>query len=501
MAGKDETRSTAYKNMVMGAAWSFAMRWGLKLIGLVSTLILARLLTPYDFGIVALAGIVFAFLESFMTMGIASLLIRESKITSEFRDTAWTLQMLQGIFLAVILYFLAGPASLYFDEPAIVNVIYMYCISAVVGGTESLGAILNRRDLKFSRDFSFHIYKRLIRFAVVVTLAIVIRNFWALVIGQLVATVLNVMLSYLFHEYRPGLCLKYWRKYLRFARSIIPLNIAKILGNKIDLLIVGESFGTATVGFYNVASQLGALFTREVILPISRGLLPNLAKVKSSPELLKEVYGHLINMVCLIALPMGLGLCSVSGDLVPVLLGEQWTEAIPLLGWLSLSGAFASILFTLGGQVQIVTGHEHVSAILAWVKVFTLAVSVNIFSSFWGVEGAAIGVFVSTVVLIPVYALQLNRPVGISIIEFCSLSWRPLFASTVMFVLLEQHDVWLAGFSHLSSLIIKVGSGFFIYCAALGLLWLLAGRPQSVEVILIGKLYHVVLGATHKRES
>jgi lipopolysaccharide exporter len=486
---KNDQRKSAYNNIIRGAAWSFAMRWGVRLIGLVNTLILARLLTPQDFGIVALAGVVNAFLWSFMELGIVSLLIREEKIDRKFCDTAWTLQVLQGVFLAILLFIVSKPASLYFDEPLLVAVIHMYSIAALVHGTSSIGLILFRRELEFSKDFSFKIYARLIRFTIVVTLAILIRNYWALVIGALIASVLDVILSYVMHNYRPRLCLEHSRKFLRFGLSIIPLQIAKTLNNRIDILITGRMFNTKTIGLYNVANELGMLFTQEVILPLGRGLLPNLARIKNSPELLREVYANLFAVIALISLPAGVGVSLIAQDLVPVLLGPQWTEAVPLLMWLSLSGALGSILVSMGGQVQIVTGHEHIAAILSWVRLLTLVISIIVFSNLWGIEGVAIGVFVSTLVLQPIYALQLKRSVGIPVSELIALAWRPLIASIIMFVTLKYYSPALDNMTHLPRLLVNVGIGFTLYSTSLTILWFISGRPESIELMLIRKCF------------
>jgi lipopolysaccharide exporter len=485
-------RKSAYSNIVRGAAWSFAMRWGIKLIGLVNTLILARLLTPQDFGIVALAGVLLAFLGSFMELGIASLLIREKEIDRTFCDTAWTLQVLQGLFLAILLFIASKPASLYFDEPLLVTVIHMYCIAALVGGTTNIGMVLFRRDLEFSKDFSYRIYTRLLRFTVVVTLAILIRNYWALVIGVLVGSVFDVILSYFMHKYRPRLCFKHSRKFLRFGLSIIPMQIAKTLNNRIDILIIGGMFSTKTLGLYNVANELGMLFTQEVILPLGRGLLPNLARIRHSPELMKEVYTNLIALIVLISLPAGVGVSFVAQDLVPVILGQQWTEAVPLLMWLSLSGALAAILLSMGGQVQIVTGHEHIAAILSWVRFFTLLISVIVFANLWGIEGVAIGVFVSTLVLLPIYALQLKRPVGISVRDLIVVAWRPLIASIIMFATLEYFSPILKDMAHFSRLIVNVGIGVILYTTSLAILWFISGRPESIEFMLIRKCFSLI---------
>jgi lipopolysaccharide exporter len=246
--------------------------------------------------------------------------------------------------------------------------------------------------------------------------------------------------------------------------------------------------GTSTLGLYSVAADLAVLFTKELVLPLGRGMLPSLAKVKTQPELLKEVYGNTIALTALILLPAGFGLSSLAENLIPVILGSQWIDAIPLLVWLSLYGAMAGILHTLGGQVQVVTGHEHIAAMLSWIRVLLLLVFVTLFSNLWGVQGAAAGALLSTLVALPIVASQLKKSVGIGFRDLGLISWRPLVASILMFFSLRHLDIQSVVQNDYSALAFKCLTGLFIYSVSVFVLWSLSGRPDGIERILYDRI-------------
>ena len=168
-----------YGHMLRGSIWMLAMRWGIRGIGLISTVILARLLTPEDFGIVAMAMIVVGFIELFGAMGVDLALIRNPTATRAHYDSAWTLEIFQGAALAMAVILVAPFASAYFDEPRLSPVMQVLALRALVGGFENVGVVAFRKDFDFAKDFQFGVYKKLLSFALTVIFAFVLRNYWA----------------------------------------------------------------------------------------------------------------------------------------------------------------------------------------------------------------------------------------------------------------------------------------------------------------------------------
>jgi len=120
----ESSDAAVYRRIFSSSVWVFLMRWGIRSIGLVNTIILARLLTPEDFGIVAMSALLVGFLSGFMEFGAESLLIREPEATREHCNTAWTIRICQGTAMALLLSAMATPAAAFFNEPRLAAVIH-----------------------------------------------------------------------------------------------------------------------------------------------------------------------------------------------------------------------------------------------------------------------------------------------------------------------------------------------------------------------------------------
>ena len=166
---KQKSGGSIYQQMARGSAWAVGMRWCLRGIGLVSTIILARILSPADFGIVAMNAIVVGFLDLLSETGVAAFLIRESRVTHELCNTGWTMQLLQNAFIAIGLVLVGPLGAWYFHEPRLVGFMQVTALASLIGGGMNIGMVLVRKELDFARDFRFSVYSRL--FTLVATIA------------------------------------------------------------------------------------------------------------------------------------------------------------------------------------------------------------------------------------------------------------------------------------------------------------------------------------------
>src|SRR5687767_3729415 len=195
------------RGVYRSAATAVAISWSLRLIGLVSVVALARLLSPADFGIVALAMSVIALVDIFSALGLRQALLRIAEPDRAHYDTAWTIQLLVLTFLAVVLIAEGPLAARFYGEPALGTVIAVLACCFVIDGLANIGVVDFDRHLDFGRDLRMRVSVRLTAFAVTISAALLLRNYWALVIGMVSLSVLNAAASYLFHPFRPRLSL------------------------------------------------------------------------------------------------------------------------------------------------------------------------------------------------------------------------------------------------------------------------------------------------------
>lgn len=466
-------------SLVRGSIWMIALRWSVRGIGLVSTVILARLLTPTDFGIVAMGSLVAGLLAVFTELGTWQLLIRKKGPLRSHYDTAWTIGLIQSIFLAAILFVFAPFAALYFDEPRVTEVIRWLSLSSVISGFKNIGVINFRKELDFNKDFRFELLLKISAFVATVSLAFYLKTYWALVFGVISGRVAEVIWSYIMHPYRPRLSLAEWREFVSFSLWVAPAGIANFFNQKSDVFIVGYVANTAQMGVYNVASELSRMATSGIVVPMWRALFPNYATLADKPERLAEAFLNTVRTTSVICISCGVGVAVVAEDLVFLILGDQWASAVPLVRWLAIFGLLASLSFVLSSHIFIVTGKERYMFMLNWLRLLIFAPSVAIAGYTGGVEAVAIATVVSTAsfLFIAMFCVQVAVPIRPH--EIMLTMVRPLISSAVMVLVIAQIDFSTG--EHAADLLANVILGAAVFSVTLLALWFVSGRPAGPE--------------------
>lgn len=475
------------REVARGVSWSILMRWAIRFIGLMSTIILARLLSPEDFGITAMGTLVIGLLFAFTEFGAAMLLIRTKEIDRDHCDTAWTISLLQNLLIGTMIFMLAPAIAAYFKEPRVVEVMYVLAFSTIIGGFASIGPTLIRRELKFDLDFRFNIYKKVLVFVATVGLAIFLGSYWALVFGYLIGTIAGVMLSYTVHPYRPTLSLARGPEYLQFAFSIIPMRLASQLHEMAPKFIIGSIGNANIMGAFTVSSGLATLFTHEIVSPMGRGLFPNYARLADDKDRLTALYKNILGMVLLLVIPAGIGISAIASDLVTILLGSQWDMAVVLIEYLAIGGVLYAITFIMYNQILVATGRERQAAILAWIRLLVTVPVLWLGLSIEGSVGLAKATIIAPLIYLPLIYFETRQAVNLSISIVAGVLWRPVLAALAMYLLikiLHQENIdWV-----ILRLACDVLLGACIYIAIVLGLWFLSGKPQGAEHICINLL-------------
>jgi len=456
-----------------------ARRWALRGIGLVSTIILARLLAPADFGIIAMAMIVVGLLELLAEGGIDLALIRNPHATRAHFDTAWTFRIIQGVILALVLVAVAPLAAEYFNESRVAPVMRVLALRALIMGFENVGIVHFLKGLDFAKDFRFAVYRRLIATLVTLAFAVALRSYWALVIGMVVAPIASVFLSYVMHSYRPRLSLARVHEIWSFSVWIIVRNIGAFIQQKLDTFAVATFAATRMVGGYYIANDLAMQVAQNISMPLGRALLPGYAKASENRDYLGMLYLNSVGVVATLTVPFGLGMAMVSNDLVTVLLGEKWRVAIPLLEVMGIFAIFIS-LSDLIGTPLVALGRVRMLAILQWFQVILLAPLLLLVGYYGTTLDIALARTAFAFVFLIIMLVVAGRVLGLAPRAFIRVLWRPFVAGAVMagpVLALNGADLGLPVFR----LIVEVGVGGIVYIATSFLLWHLAGRPAGPE--------------------
>jgi lipopolysaccharide exporter len=478
-----------------GAAWMMGFKLLDKSIGLISTLVLARVLTPSDFGLVAMATAVVALLGLMGAFGFDSALIQRQNTESKHYDTAWTFNVIFGVCIAILLLLLAVPAAAFYREPRLELMLPALAAGALIGGFENVGTVAFRRELNFSMEFKFLLAKRLAAFTVTVSLALVYRSFWALIAGTVTGTLMAVFISYRLHPYRPRLTLAARADLLHFSKWIFISNLLNFFHSRSTDFILGRTVGSHGLGIYNIAAEIAVMPSTELIAPLNRAVYPAYSRLATVPDKLHERFLDVFGIISLIAFPVAVGLYCLSGLIVSLLLGPQWVEAVPIMQIIGLAGLFAALQSNMYLVIVAIGQPKTNTVVSAWILIVSLPI-VIIASQHYGAVGAAYAHLVAATISLITIIFVFPRVTGIPQSSLFAAMWRPTLAAGAMALVLIKsaaalHD-HLPDAGNMVHLAVLVSTGVLSYACAAVVLWMLAGRPLGAEQMLLKQIARLV---------
>ena len=482
-----------------GAAWVFSFKILERLIGFVSTLILARLLVPADFGIVAMATSVIAILEIFTTFNFETAIIQRPVATRADYDTAWTLNMLLGLGTAVAMLAIAYPVSVFYREPALVPVIMALALVPLLQNFYNIGITEYRKKLEFQPDFVFQVSKKASAFAITVPLAFAFRSYWALVAGIVGSQLVGTFVSYRLHEFRPRPSLASTRSLLSFSVWTLIASAMSTLRLRLSHLVLGRVGGATSLGTFTMASDIATLPTTELVMPINRAVFPAYAQIAGDRDALARAYLAVLGVVALFVTPAAAGLIAVAPVAVPVLLGPAWMGVTPLVAPLALFG-LSMALQTNSGSVYLALGRPGLYAAIGGLMLLVMAVLIVPLTRARGSEGAALSCLVVGMVSFFVMVWTMNRLLKLRLSEFVACLWRPALVTVIMYAAVHGYVTHstAAGGSAGWTLAIAVVLGAVVYASLGYIAWRAAGRPAGAEAFLASRLV-AALGAARAR--
>jgi O-antigen/teichoic acid export membrane protein len=471
------------RQLIHGSAWMIAMRFSIRGLGLISTIVLARLLTPSDFGVVAMAMIFIGFIEVFNETGQQLALIAHHKPERAHYDSAWTVTVLIAFCLTAVVLLSAPYATLYFHDARIVPVIELLSLRIFFGGFLNIGVIDFRRDLDFAREFKFGVYRKLVTFMTTLTLAVLWRDYWALAVGTVVGSLMELSLSYLMHSYRPRFCIAKVGEIWSYSFWILLQSIGRYFEARLDQVVAAGVVPAGAMGHYTISAELGSLPMTELVEPVSRALFPNYARIASNPALLRNVYLKVFSAAAVVCISTSVGLILVAKDFVAVVLGPQWTSSAYLLCWFAAAGAITGISNTVFAVFNAVGG-TRLSATQTWLRVGAY-VPVTAWAAYTGtLANFVIARFAVSVILAPTFFLQLRRIIPVTWGQLAGSLWRPLTASVAMWAWLTFVDfpTLVGNVSLRLGMEVITGAAVFL-CTQLAV-WKLAGAPAGIEAVV-----------------
>ena len=388
-------------------------------LGIISSIILARLLLPSDFGLLAIATAMVSMMQGLTTTGFGSALIQKQEKPEEFLNTAWTFELVKYSILFSILFFLAPFFALFFKEPAAIAVLRVISFSLILQGLMNIGIIYFRKRLDFKKQLIFNIVPQIIYIILVIPLAFILRNVWALVWASVMGGLAGCVISYIMHPYRPHLDfnINKAKELFNFGKWILGQSIIVIITHQGITMFVGKFLGIPVLGFYNRAEAFSTGIFQQLTQIIWQVGYPAYSQLQKITVRLKRAYLLTLKLLTFFGLPMAGGLLIISWDFTHLFLTDKWIIIVPVIQVLCLSAMIGFITTPAGIMFQAV-GRPSIGTKIATAGVVILAITIYPLYLKWGITGTAISFLLSTLITLPVHCYMAIKIVKCSVVEF-----------------------------------------------------------------------------------
>lgn len=469
--------------LLKGVTWLAMARLMLNALNSAAIFVLARLLVPADFGLVAIATSIMTVATAITDLSLGSALVQRKDVSDADFHSVFTIGAARSALIFMGIAIAAIPLASIYNEPRLVPVLFVTAAVSALPGLASPRMALLQRDLVFWQEFAVQTTRSLLVFTVSVGCALVFRSYWALVAGNLAGAVGTLILSYVIAPYRPSFTLSKARELFGFSVWLSLGNAVNALNWRMDQLALGYLVGKAPLGLYTVADNISALPVRETTVPITKALFPAFARIAHDRERLRQAYRRSQATMCAVGLPAGFGFAAIAAPAVELLLGQRWSGMVPIVQILSVT--FALQLLASGVQPLAMSLGATKQLFRRDVRNLLIRVPFIVAGYWWGgLIGVVIGRAAASAIGTVWNMTLVSSLSGLSVGAQVRLSLRALLASAAMAsaVLAVIASISAVGPSaRLLELVSGIVTGALVYPAISLLLWLARGKPAGPE--------------------
>ena len=476
------------RKVTIGTVWLFATRILSNMIGFIGQLIIARLLLPEDFGIFALAMSTTMVISAMLELPVSMAIIQMPSPSRDDFNTAYTLSVIRGAIVCVVMLALAWPIAMLFHKPDLVSLLAALAFFPLLLGFRNSYFDVFARDVSFTQESMMDLASKGSSFIVSVGVAYFFRSYWAFPAGILCSALAAVAISFALPPARPGFSLKSFRKMWGFSAWLGLRSIVNETNNQADKFIMGWFYPTALLGRYHMGQQIASQFTQVLVYPFTRTLFSGFSQIQTDLPRLRGAYFKAQTLLSVIIVPVGFGTAAVAEPLVLLLLGEEWRQSIFFIQFVAPTLALSAIYAPVGAlaMAQARTRTLFLRDTLAMcIRVPMMIIGV--------VTGGIMGFMcfrVATALIMAVINLFLVKElIGESLVRQAQANMRQFIAAGVMTLATVEVRHLLPDTVAFLPLLLKLSvmgaTGALVYAGSLLTLWHYAGRPEGPEPRLL----------------
>ena len=419
------------QKIVKGVIWSVIQSWGSRVVSLIVFFLLARLLEPEIFGVVALAGVFVAFMDVFIDQGFSTAIIQRHQLEVGHLDTAFWINVTIGLILTVFGITAAGSVANFFGQPQLASIIEWLSTGFFLNAFSSVQDAILQRKFAFKALAVRSLLAGIISGVVGVTMALMNFGVWSLVAQLLTHQLSRGVVLWWASDWRPGFNVsrRHFSELFSFGINIVGIRIFDFINSKSDDLLIGYFLGNVALGYYTIAYRLVSVII-DLTRSISQVAMTGFSALQQEPERLQRIFYVATQLASFIAFPVFLGLAALSPALVRSLLGIQWLLSIPIIQILALSGILQTI-------------NPFNTAIIAAMGKPLWSLKINVMNSIcnvvafalvvqWGVITVAAAYVICSYLFLPIYLWAVRELIYIKAAIYFRQFTAPLIASLAM---------------------------------------------------------------------
>ena len=335
---------------ILGVEWTAGARIASQILQFIISVILARLLTPRDFGLIGMILVFSGFAGLFSEMGFGAALIQRKVVEERHLSSIFWLNIVVGLILTCIFLIAAPFIARFYNEPRLKILTMLLSLNFCLGSLKMVPSSILSRSMDFRKLAVIETTTMLIAGGLAITLALIGFGVWSLAWQMIITTIIGVILFWFMTDWRPRFQFdkNAIKELLGFSGNLLGFNVLNYCARNIDYLLVGKFIGSSGLGIYSRAYGLMMMPIRQISVTMGRVMFPSLSKCQDDKVRAKRIYLKTISAIALISFPMMMGLFSLADSFILALFGTKWKAVVPLLQVFALLGLVQSIATTVG---------------------------------------------------------------------------------------------------------------------------------------------------------
>lgn len=424
------------KKAIKGVFWSVVQNWGSQAVSLLIFLILARLLQPKDFGLVALANVLIAFIQIFLSQGFSQALIQRQKLDPEHLNTAFWSQFALGFLLTITGFIGAGLIANLFQQPQLIPLIRCLSVLFFFDAFSQVQIALLRRKFAFKTLATRALLGIFVSGVVGIVMAIAGFGVWSLVAQQLVYEGVGIIVLWGVSDWRPRLrvSLLHFQQLFDYGVHILGFQLVDFFNQRTDSLLIGYFLGAETLGYYAIAQRILQVMTQLLVGTANQVALPIFSRLQTDLNRFREAFYQGTQLTSLIAFPTFLGMIMLTPELVILLFGKQWLPAIPIMQILALAGLLRSVSFFNASVFMAMdkpAWRFRIGLLNAILNVIACLVAVH-----WGLIAVAVAYVLSDYLAFPISLWAVSQLIKTPMLTYLSQLIAPLVCALIMVIMI-----------------------------------------------------------------